>query len=228
MDIHVLTLFPEMFTGVFEHSMPRIAQEQGQLRLITHNLRDWSPDAKHHKVDDTPYGGGPGMVIKCDCVFPAVEAINARCSAGLRRILLTPAGRRMDQKWIRALSSEAEVLLIAGRYEGFDERIIEGLALEEVSIGDYVLSGGEIAAMAVIDAVARLLPGVLGDAQSAELESFEGGLLDYPVYTRPALYREWAVPEVLLSGHEARIKAWRLEQARRKTAKFRGDLLCGS
>lgn len=225
MDFHVISLFPEMFERVFDSSIPRIAQEKGAVRIRHYNLRDWSTDPKHAKVDDSPYGGGPGMVIKCDCTFAAVEAVAAGCGPTLRRILLSPTGRPLTQALARELAEESEILLLCGRYEGFDHRVVEGLGMEELSVGDYVLSGGEIPAMAVMDAVIRLLPGVLGDDESSRLESFEDGLLDFPVYTRPEEFRGMKVPPVLLSGHAANIDAWRREQALARTRANRADLL---
>ncbi len=223
MRVDVLTLFPAFFEPVLSDSILGRARAAGLLDVRLHNLRDWSRDEKHRKVDDRPYGGGPGMVLKPEPVVEAVEDLLAEGPA--RVLLMTPAGRRFDQEYARSLAAEKRLLIVCGHYEGFDERIREILRPEEVSIGDFVLTGGEIPAMAVIDAVARLIPGVLGDPESSTQDSFSGGLLDHPHYTRPEVYRGLRVPEVLLSGDHARIARWRREQAERRTAERRPDLL---
>jgi tRNA (guanine37-N1)-methyltransferase len=220
--IDILTLFPEMFQGVFSTGIFQRALDQQLVSIGIHNIRDYSHD-KHHTVDDAPFGGGAGMVFKPGPVFEAVEAIERE--AGTPVILLTPQGRLFSQEVARQLSAHQHLVLICGHYEGVDERIREHLATDEVSIGDYVLSGGEIAAMVVIDAVVRLIPGVLGSAESILDDSHTTGLLEYPQYTRPAVFRDWAVPEVLLSGNHAGINKWRREQAVSRTRKRRPELL---
>jgi len=224
MRIDVLTIFPEMFPPILNESMLKIAQENGRVRFYVHNLRDYS-EGKRRNVDDRPYGGGPGMVMKPEPIFCAVERIEAQEPAPARRILLTPQGTRFTQQMASALAEEERLLLICGRYEGFDERVRIGLSLTEISIGDYVLCGGELPAMVIIEAVVRLIPGVLGGEQSAEADSFSKGLLDYPQYTRPEEFRGMRVPQVLLSGHHEEIAKWREEQARDRTAQRRADLL---
>jgi tRNA (guanine37-N1)-methyltransferase len=228
---HVLTIFPEFFRGPFEHGVVARARETGGVEIHLHNLRDWTHD-RHKTVDDRPFGGGEGMLLKPEPLFAAVESIWPERDALRRVILLSAQGRRFDQAAARRLSQVAELLLICGRYEGVDERVAEHLADEELSIGDYVLSGGELAAAVVVDAVARLLPGVLGNEDSAVFESFremEGqetpGILDCPQYTRPAEFRGWKVPEVLLGGNHEEIRRWRKQAAREKTARLRPDLL---
>lgn len=222
--IDVLTLFPQMFGPVLSESILKIAQEKGLVDIRVHDIRGYSTD-KHLKVDDRPYGGGPGMVMKPECVFACVDAVEAQCPTPATRILLSPRGRRFDHKCARNLASHDRLLLICGRYEGFDERILIGLRPLELSIGDYVLTGGELPAMVLTDAVARLVPGVLGHPLSAERDSFENGLLGCPQYTRPVEFRGMSVPEVLLSGNHAEIERWRQEQARSKTLEARADLL---
>ncbi len=229
MVFHVLTIFPEFFRGPFEHGVVARAAESGKISIEVHNLRDWTSD-RHRTVDDRPFGGGEGMLLKPEPVFKAAETIFPDRRPDQRIILLSPQGRLFDQAAARRLSGSAELLLICGRYEGVDERVAEHLADEEVSIGDYVLSGGELAAAVVIDAVARLLPGVLGNQDSAVRESFSdeaggAGLLDCPQYTRPAEYRGWGMPEVLLSGNHEEIRRWRLEAALEKTARLRPELI---
>lgn len=221
MKIDVLTLFPEMFAGPLDVSIVRRARETGRLELRIINLRDFTHD-RHQTVDDRPFGGGPGMVLKPEPIFEAVENL-----AGDRThvILTTPAGRVFNQAMARELAQREHLLFICGSYEGVDERVREGLVDEELSIGDFVLTNGGLAAMVVIDAVTRLLPGVLGDDESAHDESFSHGLLEYPQYTRPAEFRGMNVPEILLSGHHAAIEKWRAEQARMRTAQQRPDLL---
>jgi len=221
MKIDVLTLFPGMFSGPLDESIVRRARDGGKLDLTVHDLRDYTHD-RHRTVDDKPFGGGPGMLLKPEPVFEAVEALR---SDETRVVLLTPGGRRLDQATVVELSKQAHLLLICGSYEGFDERIREHLADDEISIGDFVLTNGALPAMIVIDAVSRLLPGVLGDEQSAVDESFSNGLLEYPHYTRPAVFRGWKVPDILLSGHHAEIEKWRRRQALARTRSSRPDLL---
>jgi tRNA (guanine37-N1)-methyltransferase len=221
MKIDVLTLFPEMFSGPLDVSIVGRARKAGLLDLRVHNLRDWTHD-RHKTVDDRPFGGGAGMVMKPEPLFEAVEALGR---AGAHVVLLGPAGRPFTQAIARELAQRPRVVLICGSYEGVDERVREGLVDDELSIGDYVLTNGGLPAMVVIDAVTRLLPGALGDEQSAADESFSHGLLEYPHYTRPAEFRGMKVPEVLLSGHHAEIEKWRAAQARRRTAERRPDLL---
>ena len=221
MKIDVLTLFPAMFAGPLDESIVKRARDAGLLDLKIHNLRDWTHD-RHKTVDDRPFGGGPGMLLKVEPLFEAVESL---WHDRLRVILLSPSGRKFDQSIAREMARLDNLLLVCGSYEGFDERVREALADDELSIGDYVLTNGALPAMVVIDAVVRLLPGVLGDDESSQDESFSGGLLEYPHYTRPAEFRGMKVPEVLLSGNHAEIEKWRREQARLRTEKQRPDLL---
>jgi tRNA (guanine37-N1)-methyltransferase len=223
MRIDVLTLFPGIFTGFLAESTLRLAREKGIVEIHLWDIRDRTDD-KHRKVDDRPYGGGPGMVMMPGPVFAAVEAADAAASPPARKLLLTPQGRTFCQPLARELAGEPRLMLVCGRYEGFDERIHQGLGAEEVSIGDYILAGGEAAAMVIVEAVVRLLPGALGDPESAVLESFEAGALDYPQYTRPPVFRDMAVPEVLLSGDHERVRQWRAERARERTLQRRPDL----
>jgi tRNA (guanine37-N1)-methyltransferase len=223
MVIDVLTLFPGMFEGVLSESILKIAREKGILDVRLHNIRDYTED-KHRKVDDRPYGGGPGMVMSPQPVVDAVQAVRGD-DPDAKVVLLTPQGRVFDQKLASELAGEKRLVLICGRYEGFDERILVLLKPLELSVGDYVLSGGEIPAMVVVDAVARLLPGALGDPESAGSESFQSGLLDFPQYTRPPVFRGLTVPEVLLSGNHAEIDKWRAQQAFERTRQRRADLL---
>jgi tRNA (guanine37-N1)-methyltransferase len=216
----VLTLFPEMFPGPLGLSLAGKAMADGLWALQTLDIRQFASD-KHRSVDDTPFGGGAGMVLRPDVVDAALAAVADRRGP---QIYLSPRGRRLDQERIRALASGPGAVLLCGRYEGIDERVIEARGLEEISLGDFVLSGGEPAALALVDAVVRLLPGVIGAAEGLEEESFEAGLLEYPHYTRPRLWQGREVPEVLISGHHDRIKAWRLGQAERMTAERRPDL----
>jgi tRNA (guanine37-N1)-methyltransferase len=221
--IDILTLFPEMFAPVLGTSIPKRAAEKGLVSYHLTNVRDFATDA-HKSVDDKPFGGGPGMVMMCQTVFDAVAQIEAADPRPARRLLMSPQGRVLDQALVQELAGEERLLMIAGHYEGFDERIIDGLRPTEVSIGDYVLSGGELAAMVVVDAVVRLLPGVLGAETGAHDESFADGLLEYPQYTRPREFRDMPVPEILLSGNHAKIAAWRLEQRKLRTRDRRPDL----
>ena len=224
MRIDILTLFPNMFSGVFDESIIKRAREKELLEIVLTDIRDYAED-KHRSVDDKPFGGGAGMVMMCQPVFAAAEGVKKQAGSVDEVILLTPQGRRFDQDLARELAQKQRLMLIAGHYEGFDERIREHLATMEISIGDYVLSGGEVPAMALVDAITRLIPGVLGDEQSCEEDSFSLGLLEYPQYTRPAEFRRWQVPEILLSGNHERIRQWRLEQAKRRTQLRRPDML---
>jgi tRNA (guanine37-N1)-methyltransferase len=225
MKFQVLTIFPEFFRGPFEHGVVQRAREAGRIEIQVHDLRRWTSD-RHRTVDDRPFGGGEGMLLKAEPIFEAVEAIWPERGEGRKVILLSAQGRKFDQARAREYSGCRELLLICGRYEGVDERVAEHLADEEISIGDYVLSGGELAAAVVVDAVARLKEGVLGNETSAVDESFgEEGLLDWPQYTRPAEFRGWKAPEVLLGGNHREIRKWRRNAAREKTARLRPDLL---
>ena len=226
MRIDVLTLFPEMFDGPLKASILGRAVESGLVEIVLHNIRDHAMD-KHHIVDDYPFGGGPGMVMKPEPLFAAVEAVSALHPAKARVILLTPQGRLLSQSIGDELSRQERLILICGHYEGVDERVREHLVDDEISIGDYVLSGGELPAMVLIDVVVRRLPGVLGSEESLAEESHDKGLLEYPQYTRPAEFRGWEVPDVLLSGHHAQIAAWRRRQSVLRTARRRPDLLEG-
>ena len=221
MKIDVLTLFPGMFPGPLDESIIKRACESGRLRLGIRDLRDYTHD-RHRKVDDRPFGGGPGMLMKPEPLFEAVEALRGEKT---RVILTSPAGRPFRQEIAQELAGEEHLLLVCGSYEGFDERVRQGLADDEISIGDYVLTNGALPAMVIIDAVTRLLPGVLGDDESSQDESFSGCLLEYPQYTRPAEFRGMNVPEVLLSGDHAAIEKWRREQATVQTRQRRPDLL---
>ncbi len=225
MRIDILTLFPDMFSGPFSESIVRRAVDRQLLNIVIHNIRDRGL-GRHKVVDDYPFGGGSGMVMKTEPLFEAVEAIkaeSARSSAPV--VLLTPQGRVFNQRIAVELATFEQVILICGHYEGIDERVREHLATDEISIGDYVLTGGELAAMVVTDATARQLPGVLGSEASAEEDSHSNGLLEYPQYTRPQVYRGWGVPSVLLSGNHALIAKWRREQSVLRTVKRRPDLL---
>ncbi|WP_136606850.1 tRNA (guanosine(37)-N1)-methyltransferase TrmD [Paenibacillus dokdonensis] len=224
MKVDVLTLFPEMMDGVFRSSILGKAQEKDIVSLNAVNFRDYSGN-KHSTVDDTPYGGGGGMVLKPDPIFSAVEDLLSQTSAAPRIILMCPQGETFTQQKAEELSAEEHLIFICGHYEGYDERIREHLVTDELSIGDYVLTGGELPAMVVIDSVVRLLPGVLGNETSALTDSFSTGLLEYPHYTRPAEFRGWKVPDILLSGHHANIEIWRREQALKRTLQRRPDLL---
>lgn len=224
MRIDVMTLFPEMFAGPMGHSIPNRAQEKGLVEIVLTNIRDFGV-GNYKKVDDTPYGGGAGMVMTPGPIFECFEHVEKLSEEKARVILLTPQGKKFDQAMADKLSKEKRLILICGRYEGFDERIREGLGAEQVSVGDYVLSGGELPAMVVIDAVVRLQEGALGDEDSAADDSFGNGLLEYPQYTRPEEFRGMKVPEVLLSGNHANIEKWRANQALLRTRQNRPDLL---
>jgi len=221
MKIDVLTLFPGMFAGPLDESIIARARRAGLLQLSIHNLREYAHD-RHKTVDDRPFGGGPGMLLKPEPLFEAVEKL---AGPGTRVILLSPAGRMFNQAIARQMSELNDLLFVTGHYEGFDERVREQLADDELSIGDYVLTNGALPAMVVIDAITRLLPGALGDEQSAHEESFSHGLLEYPQYTRPAEFGGMKVPDVLLSGNHAEIAKWRAEQSRSRTQERRPDLL---
>ena len=221
MKIDVLTLFPGMFPGPLDESIIKRACESGRLQLGVHDLRDYTHD-RHRTVDDRPFGGGPGMLLKPEPLFEAVESLRGEKT---RVILTSPAGRPFRQEIAWELAGEKHVLLVCGSYEGFDERVRQSLADDEISIGDYVLTNGALPAMVIVDAVTRLLPGVLGDDESSQDESFSGCLLEYPQYTRPAEFRGMNVPEVLLSGDHAAIEKWRREQAKVQTRRRRPDLL---
>lgn len=220
-QIDILTLFPAMGEGLLGTSMLRIAQEKNLAQIHLHNLRDWAA-GKHRVTDEPPYGGGAGMVLK---VEPLARALDTLRKPESHVILLSAQGTRFDQSIARRLSTEKHLLMISGHYEGVDQRVADHLVNEEISLGDYVLTNGTLASLVVVDAVVRLLPGVLGDAQSAVDESFAHGLLEYPQYTRPAEFRGWKVPDILLSGHHAEIEAWRRAQAKICTQKKRPDLL---
>lgn len=228
MQIDILTLFPEMFQGPFSTGLFQRAVSRGLVRVELHNIRDYTHD-RHNTVDDYPYGGGAGMVLKPEPVFEAVETVQSDWSDQEKSetpvILLTPQGRLFSQQVAGELTRHARLILICGRYEGVDERVREHLVTDEISIGDYVIGGGELAAMVVTDAVVRLLPGVLGSEDSPQDDSHATGLLEYPHYTRPPVFRDWAVPDVLLSGNHARIAEWRREQSIIRTSKRRPELL---
>jgi tRNA (guanine37-N1)-methyltransferase len=226
MRIDILTLFPEMFESPLSYSILRRAQEQGIVAITITNIRDFATD-KYRKVDDKPYGGGPGMVMMPGPVFDCFEHVASLDPQPGRVLLLSPQGRPFHQAKARELAREERLILIAGRYEGFDERIRLGLGAEQISLGDYVLNGGELAAMVIVDAVVRLLPGALGDEDSAKDDSFSTGLLEYPQYTRPEDFRGMKVPEILLSGDHAKIAQWRRQQSLDRTQSWRPDLLPG-
>jgi tRNA (guanine37-N1)-methyltransferase len=223
----VVTIFPRMIEAGLAEGVVGRARDQGVLDVVVHHLRDFTSD-RHHVVDDVAFGGGPGMVMKPEPFFGAVETIAATRGAPGAVVLLSPAGRRFTQGEAERLAGLRHVVLLCGRYEGIDERVREAVATEELSVGDYVLSGGEVAALAVVDAVARLVPGVVGDERSVAGDSFARGLLDYPHYTRPAEYRGMRVPDVLLSGHHGEIRKWRRAEALRRTLERRPDLLSGA
>jgi len=225
MRIDILCLFPEMFASPLEQSIIKRAKERGLVDIVTHNIRDYTHD-KHHTVDDYPYGGGPGMVLKAESVFQATEAVKQQFDTGeIPVILLTPQGRLFTQQVAQELALHTHLMLICGHYEGIDERVHEHLATDEISIGDYVLSNGELAAMVIVDAVVRLIPGVLGSLMSVNNDSHSDGLLEYPQYTKPRVYRGWSVPQVLLSGNHGEIARWRRCQSILRTAKRRPDLI---
>jgi tRNA (guanine37-N1)-methyltransferase len=226
MRFHVLTIFPGMFASPLSESIIARGQKKGVIDIRIYDIRDYTHD-RHRTVDDAPFGGGPGMVMKPEPLFEAIDSI--RLSAPLAQdtpiVLLSPQGRTLRQPVVEELARHSEMVLICGRYEGFDERVRQRLVTDELSIGDYVLSGGELAAMVIIDAVSRLIPGVVGDIESTQDDSFTTGLLQYPQYTRPASFRGWAVPDVLLSGNHAEIARWRRQESLRRTFTRRPDLL---
>ena len=223
MRIDVVTIFPPLLAGAFEQSIIKRARDRGIVDIQIHDLRDHTDD-RHRTVDDYPYGGGAGMVMKPEPWFRAVESLRDQGNPG-RAILLTPQGKRLDQSLVQRLASEDRLIVLCGRYEGVDERVREHLVDEEVSIGDYVLSGGEPAAVVLVDAVVRLQPGALGSAESTVEESFADGLLEYPQYTRPPEFRGWRVPDILLSGDHGAVERWRREQQIERTRQRRPDLL---
>jgi tRNA (guanine37-N1)-methyltransferase len=217
MRFDVLTLFPDLFQGYLQQSILKLALERRLVEIYLWNIRDWAK-GKHHSVDDRPFGGGPGMVLMPEPVFAAVEAVQKEAPAPGQVVLLTPAGQRLDQSLVQELAGCRRLLLLCGRYEGFDERIRLGLRPREVSIGDFICNGGEVPAMVVIDTVVRYVPGVLGDAQSVEEESHSApGRIEYPQYTRPRVFRDMPVPEILLSGNHQAIAQWRQEQSRARS-----------
>ncbi len=224
MRFDILTLFPEMFPGYLGQSLLNLAIQRGLVEVRLHNIRDWA-QGKHKTVDDRPFGGGPGMVLKVEPVVECVEAVQAMAEPPGRAVLLTPQGRRLNQQLVEELAAHERLLLLCGRYEGFDERVRTILAPEEVSIGDFILNGGEVAAMVLVDSVIRLVPGVLGDEESSQQDSFSGRerLLEFAQYTRPREYRGLEVPEILLSGNHEQIAAWRLDQSRQRTRERRGQ-----
>lgn len=226
MRISILTLNPGFFPGALGEGMIRIAREKGILEVVTVPIRDFTTD-RYGTADDYPYGGGAGMVMKVEPIVRAFATVREREGAPPRVLVTTPQGRLFTQAWARELAGETHVAIVCGRYKGIDERVIPLLGAEEISIGDFVLSGGEAAALVVVDAVARLLPGVLGDAESAEADSFSEPLLDAPVYTRPERFEDLAVPDVLLSGHHEQIRLWRRREAIRRTLWRRPELLSG-
>jgi tRNA (guanine37-N1)-methyltransferase len=223
MRIDILTLFPEIFRGAFDESIVKRAREKGVVEILLHNIRDYTRD-RHRKADDRPFGGGPGMVLKPEPVFECLDSIAAPERS---LIYLTPQGQRFSQKKASELAQRDRLILLCGHYEEIDERIRMALVGEEISIGDYVLSNGEMPAMVVVDCVVRLIPGVLGDDESAQTESFTSGIFDYPQYTRPAEFRGMKVPEILLSGNHQEIQKWRERKALERTQKVRPDLLQG-
>ncbi len=227
MRIDILTLFPEMFESPLSCSILKRAQDKALVDIVLTNIRDFAADS-YNKVDDRPYGGGAGMVMMPQPLFDCFEYVEKLQPKTGRVILLTPQGKKFDQAKAVELSAEKRLILISGRYEGFDERIRIGLGAEQISIGDYILSGGELAAMVIIDAVVRLLAGALGDENSAKDDSFSEGLLEYPQYTRPEVFRDMKVPDILLSGDHAKIAEWRRQQALERTKKHRPDLLDSS
>jgi tRNA (guanine37-N1)-methyltransferase len=224
MRIDIITLFPEMFRGPFEASIVSRAIEQRVVEIALHNLRDWG-QGPHRVVDDYPYGGGAGMLLKPEPAFEAVEAVQSMAQPQGRVVLLTPQGRLLTQPVVNDLAGQNRLLLLCGHYEGVDERVRQHLADDEISIGDYVVSGGELPAMVLVDAIVRRLPGALGGEQSLDEESHSEGLLEYPQYTRPASFRGWDVPDVLLSGHHEEVRKWRRRESLRRTAGRRPELL---
>jgi tRNA (guanine37-N1)-methyltransferase len=228
MRFDVLTLFPDLFESYLQQSLLKKAIDRGLVEVHRWNFRDWAVD-KHQSVDDKPYGGGPGMLLCCQPVFDCVEHVQAQGTAPGTLVMLTPQGRRLDQAVVQQLAETPRVVLLCGRYEGFDDRVREGLQPLEISAGDFITNGGEVPAMLIIDAVMRLVPGVLGDETSARYDSFaESGLLEYPQYTRPREYRGMRVPEVLVNGNHQEIARWRRQSSLERTRERRGDLLADS
>ncbi len=224
MRLDIITIFPKMFSAVLDESIIKRAQQKGLVKIFIHDLRNYTLD-KHRKVDDRPFGGGSGMVLQAEPIFRAVESIKKKVKGKARIILLCPQGKKYNQVYAKKLSKSKNLIFICGHYEGIDERVRQFLADEEISIGDYVLTGGELAAMVVVDSLVRLIPGVLGDKNSLNFESFEGNLLEYPQYSRPAIFRDWPVPQVLISGAHDKILAWRKNQSLKRTKLRRPDLL---
>lgn len=223
MRFDVLTLFPGLFDGYLQQSLLKKALDAGLTAVQLWNFRDWA-EGRHKSVDDTPYGGGPGMLIRCEPVYACVEHVQAQGAAPGKLLVMTPQGRRLDQRLVEELSTEPRLVILCGRYEGFDERILQGLQPLEVSAGDFICNGGEVPAMLLIDAVIRLIPGVLGDETSAKYDSFSHeGLLEYPQYTKPREFRGMAVPDILLSGNHEAIARWRREQSEARTRERRGE-----
>ena len=222
MQIDILTLFPSMFLGPFQESILKRAQQRGLLHIFLHQLRDYALD-RHQMTDDVPYGGGDGMVMKPEPIFQAVRTILGNVQVPI--ILLTPQGRTFDHKQARIFAQNPRLLFLCGHYEGVDERVRQHLVTDEISIGDYVLTGGELATMVVVDAIARFIPGVLGAEQGAYDDSYTSGLLEGPHYTRPAVYKTWAVPDIVLSGHHANVARWKRDMALQRTLERRPDLL---
>ncbi len=229
MRFDIITLFPQIFSGYLTQSLLAKAIDKGLVEIVVHDLRDWSTDLKHHKIDDRPYGGGPGMLICVEPVVNCVEAVQQMGHAPGTVVLTTPQGDRLNQRRVEQISQLDRLILLCGRYEGFDQRVIDILKPIELSVGDYVLNGGEVAAMVVVDSAVRMIPGVLGDEQSSWDDSFSRGnrILEFPQYTRPPEFRGHIVPEVLLSGDHARIASWKTEQSLKKTQLRRSDLLNG-
>ncbi|MBL7196463.1 MAG: tRNA (guanosine(37)-N1)-methyltransferase TrmD [Candidatus Omnitrophica bacterium] len=225
MRIDIITIFPNIFKPILGESIIKRAQKKGLLKIAVHNLRDYTKD-KHRKIDDRPFGGGPGMVFKPEPIFDAIKDIKSRIKGKKTKVvLLTPQGKTLNQRLAQRISKSKNLILICGHYEGVDERVRQSLVDEEVSIGDYILTGGELPAMVLVDTIARLIPGVLGDKNSAKSESFYHGLLEYPQYTRPADYKGKKVPKILLSGDHQKIAKWRKEQAYKVTKRKRPELL---
>lgn len=223
-SFEILSIFPEMFVSPLDCSLLKKARERGALNVSLHNIRDWADD-KHKMTDDAPYGGGCGMVMKIEPVDKALTAIKNKIRDDVTVILMSPQGELLNQNIARELSEKKNIIIICGRYEGVDDRIREHLVDREISIGDYILTGGEFAALVLIDAISRFVPDVLGNEESAKKESFSNNLLEYPQYTRPSVYRGWAVPDVLLSGNHADIELWRRKESLRRTYQRRSDLL---
>ena len=224
MRIDIITIFPGMFSAVLDESILKRAQEKGKVKVWVHDLRDYTLD-KHRKVDDRPFGGGSGMVMQAEPIFRAVQEIKKKIKGKSKIILLCPQGKRFNQDYAKKLSKCSNLIFICGHYEGVDERVRKYLADVEISIGDYVLTGGELPAMVLVDSIVRLIPGVLGDKNSLNFESFEGNLLEYPQYSRPAKFKGYTVPEVLISGAHDKISAWRKSEALKRTQERRPDLL---